>query len=71
MACGANTIRSAGTTNAEFRIGEKTFQQVIQIIEGLNEDLILGAPFLIQEGAIVEFERKCMYLGHTDRKTIY
>lgn len=41
------------------------------VMRGMNDDIILGSPFLRQEKAIIDYDRCCVYLGAQDRQTIY
>lgn len=71
MACGDNIIKSQGYAEVNFSVQQQNFTATFQIIESLNEEAILGAPFLFNEHVLVDYGRKCLYMGKTERKTVY
>lgn len=71
MACGTQQIISKGQILANLTIQEMVIPARFQIISELNEDIILGVPFLAEQKAIIDYTRKCMYLGDNTRSTVY
>ena len=71
MACGNDVVKSLGTVTLNLEIQGEQIKGDFAVIEGLNEELILGAPFLEQEGVHLDYVRKCMYVGRTSRKTVH
>lgn len=71
MACGDGVIDSLGEVNLTLKISGHSFQITFQVIESLNEDMILGAPFLNQQNASFDYSRKCAYIGTEERISVF
>lgn len=71
MACGNNIVESLGSIKQTFNIQDQPFSTHFEIIPDLNEQVILGAPFLHQENMTIDYGRKCLYLGINKRLTVY
>ena len=71
MACGDVIIDSQGTTKLIVTILGASFEVTFQAINSLNQDMILGAPFLYQNNAVFDYKRRCVYIGTEDRITVF
>lgn len=49
-------------------VQDRTFDTMV---EGLNDEVILGAPFFEQKKVFLNIDRKYIYMGNAHRKTIY
>ena len=68
LACGNETIQARGKIKTKLDIQGSSVETEFLLIRNLNEELILGAPFLEEEGAHLDYEKKCMYFGKKARK---
>jgi Reverse transcriptase (RNA-dependent DNA polymerase)./Integrase core domain. len=71
LACGESAVRSHGIVHETITLGDRDFEVPFHLIPGLNEEMILGAQFLIQEHALMDYQRRCTYVGRSDRSTIF
>lgn len=71
LACGSHTISTNGEVKIALTIDDVYINTTCQSIQELNEEIILGAPFLQNEEVIIDFKRKCLHFGTKQRKTVY
>lgn len=71
MACGDGVVDSLGTTVVELQILNKKFSTEFQVISDLNENMILGAPFMYNNEVVLDYKRKCIYIGKDERITVF
>lgn len=71
FACGYSKITSFGSVSEQFSIENTKFNCNFQILSELEEEIILGAPFLEQNKVVIDYGRKCIYAGVEERKTFY
>ena len=71
LACTESEARVLGATKKQITLGKKNYEVQFQVIENLEADFILGTIFMEQEEVIIDYVRKCIYLGIADRQTIY
>ena len=64
-------MKSTGNLTLEYHLDELSLLGTFQLMENLNEEVILGTPFLHQEQAVMDYGRKCLYIGTSHRKTIF
>ncbi|KAL7304189.1 hypothetical protein TKK_0003386 [Trichogramma kaykai] len=59
-----------GVTTIEFLINGQHFQTEALITPHMQHDLVLGIPFVEEEEAILDFQRRVLHLGRNRRTTV-
>lgn len=52
-------------------IGEYRFQSTVLVSDNITPDVLLGYPWLVEQRAIIDTTRGCMYVGTSTRHTIH
>lgn len=60
-----------GTVGKQFLVDGMKFHQEFVVVPRLSLPIVLGEPFLTQEQAILDFQRRCMHVGTVKRGTIF
>lgn len=71
LACPSRKIKSPGTTQLDVKINDWSFQIDCRILPDLAHDLILGMPWLKDQNVLMDFARRCLHAGNSQRHTIY
>lgn len=66
-----NTAELLGRCVCELKIKQETYKVNCWVMRGMEADFIMGVPFLTNENVIIDFTRKCMYMGNRERQTLY
>ncbi|KAJ8971183.1 hypothetical protein NQ317_003561 [Molorchus minor] len=71
LACGPQAVATYGDITYDVQINKRSYTTTFTIIDELNEEIILGMPFLQVNKGLMDFDRKCMYLGQSNRHTVF
>ncbi|KAJ8965935.1 hypothetical protein NQ317_006338 [Molorchus minor] len=71
LACGNQSIATYGERSYQIGINGRDYPITFAILGELSEDAILGMPFLKAQNVLLDCPRRCIYLGNTERKTVF
>ncbi|KAG5867591.1 hypothetical protein JTB14_002381 [Gonioctena quinquepunctata] len=71
LGCQNSTSRSLGHLEVPMEIEGQEYVVKATLLGKLNEKVILGMPFLMENAAIVDIARKCLYFGKRPRQTVF
>ncbi|KAG5861100.1 hypothetical protein JTB14_012836 [Gonioctena quinquepunctata] len=71
LGCQNSTSRSLGHLEVPMEIEGQEYVVKATLLSKLNEKVILGMPFLMENAAIVDIARKCLYFGKRPRQTVF
>lgn len=67
---GNNSVNGLGKVHKFVEIGSTKYYLEFVVIKNLTESIILGKPFLKNEGCIIDFKQSNLILGNFGRETI-
>lgn len=71
LACQGFEILTKGTCDLNVQIGSQFYVISFVVVENLGENILIGHPFLLNEKVIIDYGRSCLYIGKTNRQTLY
>lgn len=71
LAAEGHEIPVLGKAKVLFHLRNESYEVQGYVAKGLQQDVILGGPFLFQEKVILDYDRCCLYLGIENRQTVY
>lgn len=71
LACNDIKAKVLGKCNLKIKLGDRFYTTEFWMIENLDTDFILGTPFMEKEEVIIDYPRRCIYLGKEVRHTLY
>lgn len=71
MATRGNTFTSTQKGRLTFEVNDCKFTCEAAIVDQLQVDIIIGYPWMAQQGAVIDTTRGCVHLGKEERQTLF
>lgn len=69
--CGPISVGTKGSLELEYQILDISLTSTFLVIDNLQEDMILGFPWIQEQHVVFDGLRQCLYFGRNVRRTVY